>query len=294
MYVDLERFLRYEVWASVAIGLAMIFVVVGGFWLSGTAGHGIADLQEQLASLQAAIDSKDTQLEDLQVQVENQSTQIDGLGSQIAAKDVKIAVLQNQIDTMTQLTYLQTQLSELESQIEVKDNQISDLEETVDTLESENTALRAELDAVDLRVLGVYFNPADGCEDQILNWVNNANGSIHILAYCFTLDSVGDALIEAYDRGVEVKIVFEQRQLIPISEYERLKATGIPVRTDTNTRFMNNKVMIVDGEIVLTGSYDWTETAETFNDENLIVINSIHLASLYEEEFSRIWAQSQA
>ena len=62
---------------------------------------------------------------------------------------------------------------------------------------------------------------------------------------------------------------------------------------DTNSRYMHHKVMIVDGVIVITGSYDWTETAETYNDENLIVISSSQIASVYEEEFSRIWDLSR-
>lgn len=64
--------------------------------------------------------------------------------------------------------------------------------------------------------------------------------------------------------------------------------------TDTNSRYMHDKVMIVDGVIVVTGSYDWTETAETYNDENVIVISSAQIASAYEEEFSRIWKLSRS
>ena len=295
MYAKLRALLRHDLLAALAVGMSIVWLVVGafGFLRTSDTGKRIADLAEQVSSLQAELESKTAQIADLQSEVQNKSTEIDDLGSLIDTRDVQIAVLQAQIDTITQMTYLKSQVSELQSEVEERDNQISDLEQTVAALELEVASLEEQLAMVDLRILGVYFSPVGGCEDQILRWIDRANASIHVLAYSFTLDSIGDALMEAHDRGVEVQVVFEERQLIPISEYDRLKSVGIPVRTDTNTRYMNDKVMIVDGVVVITGSYDWTETAETYNNENLIVISGAQVAIIYEEEFSRIWDLSQ-
>ena len=55
---------------------------------------------------------------------------------------------------------------------------------------------------------------------------------------------------------------------------------------------MHNKIMIVDGVVVLTGSFNWSANAENRNDENLIVIKSVEVASLYEEEFRKVWNES--
>jgi len=163
-----------------------------------------------------------------------------------------------------------------------------------DALETQNAALQAEILSLRSRtgVMGVYFSPKGGCESQVIYWISRANVSIHILIYSFTLDSIGDALINASSRGADVKIVFEKSQISIYSEYNRLKTAGIPVRNDTNPDLMHDKVMIVDGTIVLTGSFNWSASAENDNNENLIIINSTFIASIYATEFQKIWNQS--
>jgi len=163
-----------------------------------------------------------------------------------------------------------------------------------DALETQITALQTELASLrnQTGVIGVYFSPKGGCESQVIYWISRANVSIHILIYSFTLDSIGDALINASNRGVEVQVVFEKSQISTYSEYNRLKTAGIPVRNDTNPDFMHDKVMIVDDAMVLTGSFNWSASAENDNNENLIIINSTYIASIYATEFQKIWNQS--
>jgi len=139
---------------------------------------------------------------------------------------------------------------------------------------------------------GVYFSPRGGCENQVINWINKANSSIHVLIYSFTLDSVGNALIEALGRHIEVKIVFEKGQIGQSSEYQRLRNSAVDVRNDTNPSYMHDKIMIVDGKVVLTGSFNWSNNAENENNENLLIIASTSLATTYENEFQKIWNSS--
>ncbi|MEM4473737.1 MAG: phospholipase D family protein [Candidatus Bathyarchaeia archaeon] len=141
-------------------------------------------------------------------------------------------------------------------------------------------------------VLGVYFSPRGGCANQVIHWIERANNSIYIMIYSFTLDSIGNAILDAYRRGVEVRVVFEKSQISQYSEYYRLKAAGVMVRVDTNPHLMHHKVMIVDGVIVLTGSFNWSASAENENNENLIVIKSKAVAEAYRAEFMKIWNQS--
>jgi phosphatidylserine/phosphatidylglycerophosphate/cardiolipin synthase-like enzyme len=139
---------------------------------------------------------------------------------------------------------------------------------------------------------GVYFSPRGGCENQVINWIDKANSSIHVLIYSFTLDSVGTALIEALGRHIEVKIVFEKGQIGQSSEYQRLRNSAVDVRNDTNPSYMHDKIMIVDGKVVLTGSFNWSNNAENENNENLLIITSTSLATTYENEFQKIWNSS--
>ena len=138
----------------------------------------------------------------------------------------------------------------------------------------------------------VYFSPKGGCEEALLYWIGRANSSIHIMIYSFTLDSLGEALISAHSRGVEVKVIMEEGQVSRYSEYEKLKKAGISVRLDGNPALMHNKVAIIDGLILITGSYNWSKSAETRNNENLIIIMDEEIAKLYEEEFAKLWRQS--
>jgi len=137
----------------------------------------------------------------------------------------------------------------------------------------------------------VYFSPDGGCEQVITHYISHARSSIHILMFSFTLDSIVDALIASHRRGVEVKVVLETEQILS-DIYWKLKNAGIEVRNDTNPSFMHDKIAIIDGEIVLTGSYNWTKTAEHANNENLVVIRDVGIAARYEMEFQRIWRQS--
>ena len=141
-------------------------------------------------------------------------------------------------------------------------------------------------------ILGVYFSPNGGCEEQVLYWIGRANSSVHVLIYSFTLDSVGDALVEVHGRGVDVKVVFEKSQISQYSEYWTLRSAGVEVRNDTNSRFMHNKVMVVDGVIVLTGSFNWSTNAEKYNNENLVVVKGEDVATAYETEFWEVWNES--
>jgi len=216
--------------------------------------------------------------------------EIDGLESQVSSLLRQIEAKDYQILSLTM------QLSGLGELIETKRREIINLESQVSSLELQVTVLMGETSELrqqlEIEVLGVYFSPRGGCEDQVLYWISKANVSIHILIYSFTLDSVGDALMDAHNRGVEVQVVFEKEQIAQYSEYQKLTAGEVEVRNDTNSELMHNKVMIVDGLIVLTGSFNWSTSGEESNNENLIVINSAYIAGIYEEEFREIWDES--
>ena len=112
------------------------------------------------------------------------------------------------------------------------------------------------------------------------------------MVYTLTLDRVGDALIDAHKRGIDVKVILDRYNQEEGSEYDRLVQAGVPVRLHQGSGLMHNKVAIIDGSIAITGSYNWTGSAENENDENLLVIKSAEVSSTYEEEFDRIWSTS--
>jgi phosphatidylserine/phosphatidylglycerophosphate/cardiolipin synthase-like enzyme len=148
---------------------------------------------------------------------------------------------------------------------------------------------------IDGSQIEVYFSPEDGTLEHILTAVNSAHESIYFLAYSFTSDDLAGALIERLNAGVTVKGVFDKDQYHSNSgtEYDQLLNAGMDVRLDGNPRLMHHKVMIIDGQIVITGSYNFSNNAEQNNDENTLIIHNQDIADQYLAEFQRIFEASE-
>ncbi|MDI6696514.1 MAG: phospholipase D-like domain-containing protein [Anaerolineales bacterium] len=140
----------------------------------------------------------------------------------------------------------------------------------------------------------VCFAPEDGCAAQVENLIRQAQHSIRFMVFSFTSDALADALIERAQAGVSVRGVVEASQARANSgaEYLRLLAAGVDVRLDGNPRNMHHKVIVIDDEIVIAGSYNYTFFAETRNDENLLVVQDPQFAAAFVDEFQRIYAQA--
>lgn len=149
--------------------------------------------------------------------------------------------------------------------------------------------------SVDGSRLEVYFSPDDGAAARLVDLIRGAQHSVYFLAYSFTSDELADALLERYQAGVEIAGVVEARQVDTNigSEYERLRSAGLDVRLDGNPDNMHHKVFIIDGQAVVTGSYNFSRSAEERNDENTLVVHNTEIAALYLDEFRQVYAQAQ-
>jgi phosphatidylserine/phosphatidylglycerophosphate/cardiolipin synthase-like enzyme len=153
-----------------------------------------------------------------------------------------------------------------------------------------NAELRIEEHLVE-----TYFSPEDETLARLVDLVNRATESVHFLAFSFTSDDLAAAISAANDRGVLVQGVMDASQATGNQggEYQAFLARGIDVRLDGEGGSMHHKVLIIDGEIVVTGSYNFSASAEEHNDENTLVIYDSALAELYMDEFWRVWEFSQ-
>ncbi len=134
------------------------------------------------------------------------------------------------------------------------------------------------------------FTPEDGVEQRILAEIDKTQQFIKFMAFSFTSKQIAQRLIVAKGRGVLIQGVFEKRNAGNVaSKDELLKYAGIDVRWDSNTKSMHHKVIIFDEQTVLTGSYNFTESAEKRNDENALFIHNPEVARLYSAEFYRIF-----
>ncbi len=143
--------------------------------------------------------------------------------------------------------------------------------------------------------LDIYFSPDDHVQAGLLDLVGTAQSSIDFLAYSFTSDPLGQALRQKAAGGVKVRGVMEADQVRSNagSEFDQFRAAGLDVRLDGNPGLMHHKVLIIDGQVVVLGSYNFSYSAETRNDENLIVIYDPAIAGLFQQEFQRIVQMAQ-
>jgi phosphatidylserine/phosphatidylglycerophosphate/cardiolipin synthase-like enzyme len=133
----------------------------------------------------------------------------------------------------------------------------------------------------------VYFSPDDGVAAHLIDTLATARQSICFLAFSFTSDDIGDALLARAEAGVTVAGVFETSQYKSngkSSEFDRLRTAGLDVWLDANPRNLHHKVFVIDGQTVITGSYNFSANAENTNDENAMIIHSPEIAGLYQAQ----------
>jgi len=145
---------------------------------------------------------------------------------------------------------------------------------------------------VDGSVIKVIFTSEDpALEDAIIPIVNSATSTIRFLAFSYTDFPLANAMIQRSQSGVNVAGVFDKTQSGGQgAEIGTLLCAQVPVRQDGNPQFMHNKTIVVDERYVITGSLNYSTSAETSNDENVIIIDNPDIAKLYMQDFERVWA----
>lgn len=141
----------------------------------------------------------------------------------------------------------------------------------------------------------IYFSPDDGVAEYISEILNDAEKSIRFMAFSFTTDEFGEAIRYQAENGLTVAGVMEEQQVNSNigTEYDFFKQAGLDVFLDGNEGQMHHKTMIVDGQIVITGSYNFSRSAEIRNDENVIIFYNEKIADFFLGEFQRVYEQAQ-
>ncbi|HOU99142.1 MAG TPA: phospholipase D-like domain-containing protein [Bacteroidales bacterium] len=139
----------------------------------------------------------------------------------------------------------------------------------------------------------LYFSPSDGTTSKIVDAINTADFTIDIAMFTFINNDLGDAVVAAKQRGVQVRAIIENVNYIG-SEYQKLLNNGIQVLSHASLPYdFHHKYCIIDAfyqnsdPIVVTGSHNWTNSAEEDNDENTVIIHDFILANQFTEEFTQ-------
>ncbi len=150
----------------------------------------------------------------------------------------------------------------------------------------------------DLTIDGIrietYFSPDDSPAARIMQLILDAEESIDFLYYSFTSDGIADALLFQATQGVRVRGVIDayQNKAGLGGEYQRMNDFGLDVFLDVHPEKLHHKVIIIDNNIVIAGSYNLTRSAEIRNDENILIIHNETIAKKFLGEFDWIYDEA--
>jgi phosphatidylserine/phosphatidylglycerophosphate/cardiolipin synthase-like enzyme len=143
---------------------------------------------------------------------------------------------------------------------------------------------------VEVQQESVYFSPGEECLQAILNQVNLAVKRIRICLFTISDDRISDALISRHKFGVDVKIISDNDKVLDKgSDIEALHQAGIPIKLDRTPNHMHHKFALFDDNITLTGSYNWTRSAEKYNHENVLITDSKKVLKQFNAQFEELW-----
>ena len=148
------------------------------------------------------------------------------------------------------------------------------------------------IDNVDIKN---YFSPDDGVLNVLAPLLNSAQESIYFLAFSFTSNELGDIVRKKAEAGLTVQGVMDEEQVKTNqgTEYDPFLQAGLDVRMDGIDGLMHHKVFIIDEKIVVLGSYNFSQSAEERNDENILIIYNEAIAQELIKEFQRVYSQAQ-
>jgi phosphatidylserine/phosphatidylglycerophosphate/cardiolipin synthase-like enzyme len=123
--------------------------------------------------------------------------------------------------------------------------------------------------------ISAYFSPHGGAMAAVLEEINEAQKSIDVQAYLLTSKEIADALEAAHQRGVRVRIILDKNHLGGVYSYEAFFShSAIPVWRDGRHKDAHDKIMLIDGNVIITGSFNFTKQSEDDNSENLLIIRN--------------------
>jgi phospholipase D len=133
-----------------------------------------------------------------------------------------------------------------------------------------------------LNDINICFTPPAGCADLIAREISQAKKEVYVQAYSFTSQKIIDQLIKIHKQKINIHILVDKSNLTDLySKISLLQNSGIKVKIDKVSGIAHNKVIIIDGEKVITGSFNFTNDADKRNVENVVLIKDKKIAAMY-------------
>ena len=136
--------------------------------------------------------------------------------------------------------------------------------------------------------IDVFFSPKGGATRAVVNEIDSATKTIRVQAFSFTNKRIAKALVNAKKRGLDVEVVFDaEQQKNSYTSARFISRSGISTLIDSRHNSAHNKIIIIDGRVLITGSFNFTEAGEWQNAENLLVIKGNEpLVERYEKNYA--------
>lgn len=135
-----------------------------------------------------------------------------------------------------------------------------------------------------------YFSPGTECQQAIISAIDNAKTSLKICVFTISDDQITAAILRAYERNIPIKLLTDNEKLFDMgSDIRQLALAKIEIRTDETKNHMHHKFAIIDNELLISGSYNWTRSAAMYNHENIIVSDAKELVQDFLIEFDKLW-----
>lgn len=138
--------------------------------------------------------------------------------------------------------------------------------------------------------MNVYFCPQHNCQDKVLNELKKAKRSVKILAFTFTDEEIAEELLFLSRKGVDIEIIYEKTRITRYSTIHDFSNSAIKTFRDSNPYTMHEKMIVIDEEISILGSYNPTKGATLRNDENILIIKNKELAQSALNEYYRVFS----
>ncbi|MFP4459359.1 MAG: phospholipase D-like domain-containing protein [Candidatus Zixiibacteriota bacterium] len=162
--------------------------------------------------------------------------------------------------------------------------------------QSNKTSNGVEEYTIDGSAVQVYFTPVDGVENMLRERVQMAEESIDLAIYAYTLNYITDDYIDAHNRGVEIRVIFDSLAIERgyNTKYNDFVRAGIDARKDPCRYAFHHKFMIIDGDELIVSSGNYTMSGTNYNDENFVWIQDGDIIDYYTQEFEKWWQETES
>lgn len=139
-------------------------------------------------------------------------------------------------------------------------------------------------------VSSAFFAPGDACLRKLRELCRSAKRSMDVCVYTISDDRLAEEILACHQRDIAVRVISDNdKRYDDGSDVPRLLESGVPLRLDDSPFHMHHKFALFDGRLLANGSFNWTRSATTSNEENLVVTDDANLVRSFSGHFEALW-----